>query len=508
MNIDIRLRLDVFDHPKLKKLRRRLGSEGVESLIRLWLWTAASRCSGRLSGLDVEAVELAASWDGEEGALVRELCALRLLDEEDGTFVIHDWADHQIYASQSDERSRRARAAAKVRWHGEEQEERQIFLDGCGTDASSMREQCSSMRAASSSNAPRTKNRKPGTRNQEPVVREGEEGVSVGMAASGANPASDVSVGRGTSPENVGSAASAGYPTTPASCAGAASDVSVGRGGGPISSANPASPENVGNPAAAILTKSLSGEYSALCATPASPASPTPPANPAPHPGKSAPSTSAEPAALPLVPAEIVEPEQRPAVPVVRGRVSRRGFVPPEESAVHDYCQRNGFSLDAGYFVDYYASRGWMLGKGQPMRDWQAVVRLWVRRDRERAAREASARALTMPRMGANAGLMSAPTAGPPGFADRAFPCLPARYGASSGVASLPGMARGSGASGAAFPTGTASAVGSPSRAMMGGMASFRAGSVYQAQLQERDLMARMLLAESDGRKMKNARTE
>ena len=42
MNIDIRLKLDLFEHPKLQKLRRRLGAEGVLSLLRLWLWASAA----------------------------------------------------------------------------------------------------------------------------------------------------------------------------------------------------------------------------------------------------------------------------------------------------------------------------------------------------------------------------------------------------------------------------------------------------------------------------------
>ena len=34
MNTDIRLKLDIFEHPKVKKLSRRLGAEAVLSLLR------------------------------------------------------------------------------------------------------------------------------------------------------------------------------------------------------------------------------------------------------------------------------------------------------------------------------------------------------------------------------------------------------------------------------------------------------------------------------------------
>ena len=31
-------------------------------------------------------------------------------------------------------------------------------------------------------------------------------------------------------------------------------------------------------------------------------------------------------------------------------------------------------------FVDFYASKGWRVGK-EPMKDWEAAVRTWERRD-------------------------------------------------------------------------------------------------------------------------------
>lgn len=121
MNIDIRLSLEFFDHPKSKKLKKRFGIEGVMALLKLWAWTAGNRPNGMLTGLDAEAVELAADWDGEEGAFVSTLLDLRLLDDDDGTFAIHDWEDHQAYASKSEERSRRGAAGAAGKW-GQAQE--------------------------------------------------------------------------------------------------------------------------------------------------------------------------------------------------------------------------------------------------------------------------------------------------------------------------------------------------------------------------------------------------
>ena len=164
MNIDIRLSLEFFDHPKTKKLRKRLGIEGVMALLKLWAWTAGNRPGGILTGLDAEAVELAADWDGEEGSFVAELLALRLLDEDDSVFSIHDWEEHQAYASKSEERSSKARKAAEARWN------KTPGNTGCEADRmpvdATSNTQCmpvdaTSMQAHAVSNAPETRNQKP-----------------------------------------------------------------------------------------------------------------------------------------------------------------------------------------------------------------------------------------------------------------------------------------------------------------------------------------------------------
>lgn len=156
MNIDIRLSLDFFDHPKSKKLKKRLGLEGVMALLKLWAWTAGNRPGGMLTGLDAEAVELAADWDGEDGTFVSTLLDLRLLDDADGTFAIHDWEDHQAYSSKSEERSSKAKKAAEARW-SKAKEEREADTSNAQpmlTDATSINEHAVS-------NAPETRNQKP-----------------------------------------------------------------------------------------------------------------------------------------------------------------------------------------------------------------------------------------------------------------------------------------------------------------------------------------------------------
>lgn len=61
-------------------------------------------------------------------------------------------------------------------------------------------------------------------------------------------------------------------------------------------------------------------------------------------------------------------------------------FTPPTIEDVQSFISENGYSVDAQKFVDYYESNGWKVGKN-PMRDWRAAVRTWVRRDSEHQAR-------------------------------------------------------------------------------------------------------------------------
>ena len=57
-------------------------------------------------------------------------------------------------------------------------------------------------------------------------------------------------------------------------------------------------------------------------------------------------------------------------------------FTPPTVEAVSDYCQERNNSVDPETFVDFYASKGWKIGK-EPMKDWKAAVRTWEKRDRK-----------------------------------------------------------------------------------------------------------------------------
>lgn len=59
---------------------------------------------------------------------------------------------------------------------------------------------------------------------------------------------------------------------------------------------------------------------------------------------------------------------------------NRAAFHPPDIQTVSAYCRERGNSVDAERFVDFYASKGWMVGKNK-MKDWKAAVRTWEQKD-------------------------------------------------------------------------------------------------------------------------------
>lgn len=48
--------------------------------------------------------------------------------------------------------------------------------------------------------------------------------------------------------------------------------------------------------------------------------------------------------------------------------------IPPSLKDVSEYIISKNYGLDSQWFIDYYAARGWMIGRYK-MKDWQAAVR-------------------------------------------------------------------------------------------------------------------------------------
>ena len=137
MNSDIRLSIGFWKHPKTIKLSKKIGLEGVRSLIVLWGFTAQSRPKGTLEHMDVDDIEIAADWQGEEGLFVSTLLALNWLERNDsGDYVIHGWEEHQRFACYAPERSEQAQRAIAARW-AKEREKSSCAKTGTGNTAGS-----------------------------------------------------------------------------------------------------------------------------------------------------------------------------------------------------------------------------------------------------------------------------------------------------------------------------------------------------------------------------------
>lgn len=59
-------------------------------------------------------------------------------------------------------------------------------------------------------------------------------------------------------------------------------------------------------------------------------------------------------------------------------KVQIQAQVPPELEWVVSYCKERRNGVDPIKWFDFYASKGWMVGKNK-MKDWQAAVRTWER---------------------------------------------------------------------------------------------------------------------------------
>lgn len=121
MNSDIRIQSGWYRHPKIVKLRRRMGAEGVLGLVTLWTWTGEQRPNGRLTGMDAEDIAIAAGYPEDPQGFVDTLIALNLLDQdEDGGLSIHDWEENNPYAAGAEWRHERAKKANAARREKEE----------------------------------------------------------------------------------------------------------------------------------------------------------------------------------------------------------------------------------------------------------------------------------------------------------------------------------------------------------------------------------------------------
>ena len=70
------------------------------------------------------------------------------------------------------------------------------------------------------------------------------------------------------------------------------------------------------------------------------------------------------------------EEKSREEKKYVRGKSTR--FTPPTLAELEIYCSERKNGVDPQKFLDFYESKGWLIGKNK-MKDWKAAIRTWER---------------------------------------------------------------------------------------------------------------------------------
>ena len=117
MNSDFRVSVGFQHNKKIRRLRKLLGDSGPLSLVFLWGYAAQHCPDGAFTDMDDDEIEDVVSWSGEPGRLIPTLIDLCLVQRNDGVIVIHEWSQHNGYASAAKIRSEAAKAKAAKRWN-------------------------------------------------------------------------------------------------------------------------------------------------------------------------------------------------------------------------------------------------------------------------------------------------------------------------------------------------------------------------------------------------------
>lgn len=73
----------------------------------------------------------------------------------------------------------------------------------------------------------------------------------------------------------------------------------------------------------------------------------------------------------------------------INNTMNKGRFTPPTLTEVIDQCNRTGANIDPQGFIDFYESKGWMIGKNK-MKCWKSAIRTWTRKEREKQRERAA----------------------------------------------------------------------------------------------------------------------
>lgn len=117
MNTDIRISVSFKGNRKRKKLQMLIGPGATGYLIDLWITVAMERPDGDLSGLDDTDIAIMAGWEGDPLTFLTALNDVKFITGTSGNYRIHDWCEHNGYASSASERSDKSRFSRMAKTH-------------------------------------------------------------------------------------------------------------------------------------------------------------------------------------------------------------------------------------------------------------------------------------------------------------------------------------------------------------------------------------------------------
>lgn len=72
--------------------------------------------------------------------------------------------------------------------------------------------------------------------------------------------------------------------------------------------------------------------------------------------------------------------ERKLGLTEIKPKKANKKKFPPTVDDVKGYCLERSNNVDPESFVDFYESKGWMIGKTK-MKSWKAAVRTWEKRN-------------------------------------------------------------------------------------------------------------------------------
>lgn len=72
------------------------------------------------------------------------------------------------------------------------------------------------------------------------------------------------------------------------------------------------------------------------------------------------------------------QPTSNQQVTTNKNNKKEKKFIIPTFNDVLEYCMQNNLDVDGVKFINFYESKGWMVGKNK-MKDWKAAIRTWVK---------------------------------------------------------------------------------------------------------------------------------